>query len=384
MLFSTAEIEVLRLAGRLKAIPLDLGGFDTGLFSPAGIDGLCLYKLLYPTRNGRYLRLTPAGWELLYGLGYPYPKDACYITDPQKLRRRDEAAKLLFTCYRAGMDAFADTPGQLSQPPVYLSSAAARRNTAVTGAKVWAGCRMAGIVRLGQTAYMLHFMDGQGLLFQSEMSLFHKLTAGHCEQTAAVYTADSYLAAANGMLNEPSLPVNQKRANGWYSFAGAAQSLLMPLHLLECSDAGACQLTLMGLPDYREKLALLEDYRQPPDHDPDCDAFSASLGQPLLVAIDMDVKRLERAARRADKEGRRLMLLILESQSAALTLLLSSMGLAGSADFYALPEALFTEHFGLRLYEPPGTPYRTQEGGYLDAAALGSHCKAGKKARTPN
>ena len=98
----------------------------------------------------------------------------------------------------------------------------------------------------------------------------------------------------------------------------------------------------------------------------------------------MDVKRLERAARRADKEGRRLMLLILESQSAALTLLLSSMGLAGSADFYALPEALFTEHFGLRLYEPPGTPYRTQEGGYLDAAALGSHCKAGKKARTPN
>ena len=105
MLFSTAEIEVLRLAGRLKAIPLDLGGFDTGLFSPAGIDGLCLYKLLYPTRNGRYLRLTPAGWELLYGLGYPYPKDACYITDPQKLRRRDEAAKLLFTCYRAGRHA---------------------------------------------------------------------------------------------------------------------------------------------------------------------------------------------------------------------------------------------------------------------------------------
>lgn len=44
-------------------------------------------------------------------------------------------------------------------------SAAARRNTAVTGAKVWAGCRMAGIVRLGQTRLYVALHGRAGTAF---------------------------------------------------------------------------------------------------------------------------------------------------------------------------------------------------------------------------
>lgn len=185
MVFTTAEIEILRLAGWLKGVPLELRRMDGGLFSPAGIESLCLYKLLYVTKNGLYLKLTPAGWSLLEALCYHYPKDACYITDPQKL---------------------------------------ARRNPEFTGSKVWAGCRMAGILRLSDTAYLLHFMDGQGLLFQNELNLFHKLTSGRCEHTAGIYAADSYVAAAEGLLFEPDSTQDKRRPNVGAPFVRQAKA----------------------------------------------------------------------------------------------------------------------------------------------------------------
>lgn len=386
MVFTTAEIEILRLAGWLKGVPLELRRMDGGLFSPAGIESLCLYKLLYVTKNGLYLKLTPAGWSLLEVLCYHYPKDACYITDPQKLTRRNEAAKAMFTCYRAGIDIFADTPDRIADTSIYLSAIAARRNLEFTGSKVWAGCRMAGILRLLDTAYLLHFMDGQGLLFQNELNLFHKLTSGRCEHTAGIYAADSYVAAAEGLLFEPDAPQDKRRPNGWRSFREAGKSMTLPLHLLECSETGALQLMLMNLPDYRKtiaQLALCEDYRPPQEPFADFDAVSHSLGLPLLVGINLDVKRLGRACRAVRANRTKLMVVTLEAQTDAYKLLLTTARVQDSVDLVFLPDALFFEALGRRLYHPPMQPYQTTKGGYLDASDFTVHCKAGGQGKPP-
>lgn len=386
MFFSTAEIEILRLAGWFKGIPLELRRIDGGIFSPAGTESLCLYKLLYVTKNGLYLKLTPAGWSLLEHLGYHYPKDACYITDPQKLARRNEASKLLFTCYRAGIDIFADTPDRIAQTFVFLSSIAARRNPAFTGSKVWAGCRMAGIIRLLDTAYILHYMDGQGLMFQNEMNLFHKLTNGRCEHTAGIYAADSYVAAAEGLLFEPTFPEDKRRPNGWRSFKESGKSMTLPLHLLECGDIGALQLMLMNMPDYRQtiaKLALCEDYRPPQEPFADLDAVSHSLGLPLLVGIDMDVKRLGRACRAVRTNRTKLMVVTLEAQTEAYKLLLSTARMQDCIELVFLPDKLFFKALGRSLYRPPLQPYQTPKGGYLDAADFTVHRKAGGSTKPP-
>lgn len=381
MLFSLAEIEMLRLAGWFKSIPLELREYDTELFSPAGIASLCLHRLLYVTQNGQYLRLTPTGWELLSDLGYPYTKDAGYITDPQKIRRRTEAARMMFTCYRAGIGIFAETPEQLITAPTFLSSAAARRNKGIISSKVWAGCRLCGILRLADTAYIVHFVDDQGLQFQSEMSLFHRLVANRCENTAGIYAANRYREAAHFLLTEPPLSQDRKRANGWRSFREACKSTRLPLLLLECSDIGALQLQVMGTPGYREKilhLGLGSGYAPPPDNMPDVDALWD--GTPTVMAVDMDIKRLSRAYRTAKHLGfSTLRMLALPEQLDTLGELFYRTGMM---ELYGISKTILTSELGLELYEPSFTqPYQTKEGGTLIDSHIPNRRKAGGTAK---
>ena len=91
MIFDAAEIELLRLAGWFKGLPSDLSQrFASSVFSPAGIDALEAFHLLYHAGERRQYRLTPLGWEFLAGIGFPYPQDAKYVSDPVKTRRRED------------------------------------------------------------------------------------------------------------------------------------------------------------------------------------------------------------------------------------------------------------------------------------------------------
>lgn len=376
-MFSLAEIETLRLAGWFKNIPLELCRYGTELFSPAEIASLCLHRLLYVTQNGLYLRLTPTGWNLLHSIGYHYPKDANYITDTQKILRRNEASKIMFTCYRAGINMFSDTPEQLMNTSTYLSSAAARRNKEYKSSKVWAGCRLAGILRLADTAFVVHFTDDQGLQFQSEMSLFHKLVAGRCENTACIYAADSYRDAAHYILNEPPLSEERKRANGWRSFREACKNTRLPLFLLECSDIGALQLQVMNTPDYRDKvtrLTLGSDYAPPPAEMPDIDALWNRT--PLAMAVDMDIKRLSRAYGQVKRLGMgKLLIAALPEQMGALGELFRP---TGNVDFFGIPRETITNGLHLKLYEPSfRQTYETTEGVILIATDIPNSSKAG-------
>ena len=378
MLFDIAEIELMRLAGWLKGLPLTLCNFNTQLLSPAGIESLCYYRLLHITQSGRQLRLTPSGWDLLSNIGYSYPQDSKYISDSVKVARRNEAAKILFTFYRAELDVFADSPEELKNPSIYLSSAAARRNTEYRTTKVWGGCRLAGIGKLQNSAYMIHFIGEQGMYFSSEMELFHKLVANRSQSTACIFAADSYMNAAHWIINQPP-PSDKKRSGGWISFRDACKMTKLPLHLLECSDNGALQLQIMNTPDYRStiaKLALAGSYKPPHKELPDTDALSNNPSLPMVTAVDMDVKRIGRAYRTARSLGfQKLLVVALPEQLDTLAKLFASTNMM---EFYQIPTDNLMPAMGLKLYDPPREVYRTKKGELLYASDIPPRRKAGR------
>ena len=374
MNFNMAEIEALRLAGCYKSLPQELDSFQSELLSSAGIRSLCTLRLLRIDKQ-RNIRLTPAGWDLLSLLGHNYPRDKGYLSDPAKLRRRKEAALLMFTFYRAGIPVFAQSVAELPHSPIFLSAAAARRNTAISTANVWAGCRLAGIARVGEATFLLHYVDEKGIQFTSEMELFQKLTANHCARTACIYAAASYREAI-GWIQSTAPPLDNKRG-GWVSFRDACKRTVLPVHLLECSNTGAVQLAVMNTPGYRERIAHLVTvscYQPPPPTLPDADAILEGL--PLVTAVDMDVKRIGCAYREARKLGfATIRVVALTEQLDALSELLHPLGVT---ELYDIAQADLMRAMQLAFYEPSSEPYRTKEGGVLSVSDIPFRRKAGR------
>ena len=150
----------------------------------------------------------------------------------------------------------------------------------------------------------------------------------------------------------------------------------------------------MAMEKYRPKMAglLLGKGYQPPDpHIPDSDGLlsDGKARLPFVAAVDMDLKRIDRAYRAARETGYpKLALGALEPQAKALQLIYQ---VTGKAVVYsvAIPDLLKSLRDSgrqgladaLRLYEPPTAAYITQEGGALHASAVPSHRKAGEPVR---
>lgn len=373
MNFTMAEIEVLRLVGRYKSLPQELEQFQTRMLSPAGIQSLCHHSLLRRDTSN-CLRLTPSGWDFLAHIGYDYPRDKNYVTDQQKLLRRKEAAVIMFTFYRAGMDVFSDNADSLTSPSLYLSSTAARRNFDLGTSKIWAGCRLAGIARMCDIAYAVHHTDDSGMQFVGEMDLFHRLTIGRCERTACIYADKSYRDAASWLTPDQLEP---PRRGGWVSFYGASERTDLPIHLLETTNTGALQLMVMNTPNYRERVArsALRGRYLPPRADlPETDGVMK--GCPMVSAIDMDIKRIARVLEVGKRVGVPMTYLVaMAEQLPALGDLFMDTGMV---DLYELkPEALLKD-FSCSLFEPSTESYHTQEGGLLDASDIPIRRKAGR------
>lgn len=376
MIFDAAEIEILRLAGWFKGLPSGLAGrFDSTIFSPAETAPLENLGLLYLSPGRGQYRLTPLGWAFLAEIGFPYPQDAKYVSDPAKTRRREQAAKVMFTFHRAGFDVFRDRLEDLDAPGVFLSTEAMQRSLRRQNTKVWNGLRMCGVGRLGDWGCLVHFADRRGMYFVNEMTRFRQAAAG-CARTISVYAADRYTDAAWWLLHEP--PAGEtKHKSDWTSFCTAARMTQMPLHLLECGDAGAVQLLVMGTPDYREKIARLvlsDAYRPPQSSLPDTDATLD--GIPLVVAMDMDVKRLQRACQTAFGAGLpRLSIAAFPEQMGTLVEL---FGAVGQIEFYQVEKEQVADALGLRLHDPGREPFHGKEGGYVYTSQIPPRKKAGR------
>lgn len=370
MLFSERDMEALRLLCWCQyVLPEDL----SRLLSAAEYENLIALKLIRRHKKSGALMLAGGGALLLKTI---YGASAIpHVTPSYRgsiIQRRLHLSHLVLTSYRGRIDPFAATMAELEKPPALFLSALARDR----GANPWGSTRVAAIAHLGDLLCAMHYVcPGIGkLALTDELNAFTNQTARFRDlRRAFLFAGESY----GDILAE--LENSEPRTDTkLISYGAAYQCLQFPVHLLSCDDTGAVQLQIMSVPDYRRKLtrAALRGSYQPSENP----AWDASFqGMPFVMAVDMDLRRLDTAISIARQEGHpQIAVAALEGQ--AETVLFPRYRDTGKARVFILTGEAISEVTGRPPvpYSPPRTQFLTAEGDVIDAPPFKAPGRAGR------
>lgn len=380
MLLDTADIELLRLVGWFKNMPLlekkstAEMSFNSDMFSNATLNTLQEYGLLSVMPGGRNLcRLKPQGYRLLEDIGYRYPQDSKYVSDTKILTRRKEAALTALTFYRAGCNVFADDILSLQTPQVYLSSAAIRRNKVLPN-NTFGGSRFCGIGRDYINTYLCYYLDNPNtqLYFSNEMRMFHNATSKIQCSSSIAYFGKSYESIADVILSKPQEKTGRK--NDAVTFYEAYRRTSLPVYLIECSDTGAAQLLILGQENYRMKIAqaaLGEQFAIPYQSIKGSDASFNNM--PVVIGLDMDIRRIRSVFKSAKSTGiDTIAVIALKEQLSAIARLCSPI----KPELFGIDKEDALKALDLKLYEPKIEAYKTENGGFIRAENIKTNRKA--------
>lgn len=333
---------------------------------------LCLGLIQYHEKSGAFT-LTRKGRSFLQtvmtlpDLTKSYHKDA--------VERRLRLTNLALTAYRGAANIFLTAPKELNDSPTLFLSAITRGR----GSNPWGSTRVAAIAHLGDLFCAIHYVcPGIGkLALTDELAAFSNQTAQFPgAKRAFLFAGESY----KDILSE--LETDTQTDTKLISYGGAYQCLQLPVHLLSCNDTGAVQLQIMAQPDYRTRLAraaLKEEYQPPPPDVPVWDAIYQD--RPLVIAADMDLRRLEAAIQAAHSRGvKQIAAAALEKQ--AKSVLIPRYQNTGQAQVFALTKEAITEVTGRPPvpYTPPHTQFITEKGDVVDVPPIRISGKTGGQA----
>ena len=99
-------------------------------------------------------------------------------------------------------------------------------------------------------------------------------------------------------------PSGRNGKKGFTDYSQAYPRLGIPVSLVSCDDTGAMQLAIMRQMDYRTRIAQAAfGARWKPEDDRLPEADGHVDGNPLVIAVDMDLRRLERGLPRRVPTG---------------------------------------------------------------------------------
>ncbi len=369
MLITDREMDFLRLAGWCKSLSPALAGKIAGAQVQKALerDGFI--------SAGKTVRLKPAGYRLLKSVGWDYPQDTKYRSDETTVKNRIDAAQIVYLHYRAGINVFADSLPDLRHAPTYLPSFAVRRNKSLAG-NVFHGSRFSGILRTLDTAYLvLNISNAAGkMYYSSELHLFHNVVAPlNLKHFAILCAADSYQGAYERLAIEPENAAKPVRKNDAVSYADMYRVSQLPVHIISLDDTGAKQLMIMAQEKYRARIAeaAAGTVQNAPSY---CDALLNS--QPLVVAVDMDIKRIDKAIDAARKDGyEKIAIVALHEQFSKFL----NRRYKGRAELYEITNGIVHCAFPSlgTLRSPSKTPFITAEGRYVDVSDFYENSKTG-------
>ena len=369
MLFSERDIDVLRLLCWCQYI---LPEYLSGIVERYETDMLIELGLIKQHEKSGALILTGNGKACVRRLFH----DAPNITlpyDPPLIERRLRISKLTLTAYRAGFQVFTSSPEDLiSSPSFFLTSL-----TRGKGFNPWGSTRIAALARMGDLLCAMHYVcEGIGkIALTNELAAFSNQTAQiRKTRRALVFSGETY----GEVLSELENVSTEPNAKMIY-YGDAYRCVRLPIHLLSCDDTGAMQLQLMAVPEYRQRLtraALQGDYEPPPGNAAAWDAVYR--GMPFVLAVDMDLRRIDAALELADMAGcPKIAIAALPGQVDAL--LSTRYRESGRARVFDLTNQALEEVPGYSptLYRPGKTQYLTQKGAVIDAAFIQAGRTAG-------
>jgi len=306
MLLDHCDLMSLRLAGIYRWLPFDslsVFGFDCCKTEIKRLASLDMVKI---ARSGSYLRLAEKGTAALEESGYPADKEGwrAYGNSPA-LRRRLEVVSVMLTALRAGIDPLQKQVDALRNQPVFFPAFALR----VGAGNLMNAASCVGFGHWGEKAYMLQYTgpENRGMCLTNELTHFHNLSSvlDPNAQTpmAMIFAGPSYRQVYD-RLQKP-LP-NTHNGKGFVDYAAVYGRSDMPIHLLSCDETGARQLAVMCEPDCNAKLARASFGEGWTPRDADIQEADGHVeGSPLVIAVDMDVRRVERVIAAARRQGRR-------------------------------------------------------------------------------
>ena len=374
MLFSVRDIELLRLLRWCRFVdPNDI----RNQFDDITIQNLMTLKLIRVHKATGVFTLTAEGSKLLDTQFRDMPELNRLSYQSAAIERRIRVSKLTLTAYRAGLSVFATRLSALEEDAAYFLPTLMRGR----GANPWGNSRVAALLRLGATLYAAHCVyPGVGnLLLHDEWNAFRNNTSQIERVSRSFFFAgESY----QSVLEELCRP-STGRDGRLVSYGEAWRSLSAPVHLLACTDAGALQLRLMSIPDYRQRLthaALRSKFTPAPPEIPYWDALFD--GIPFVIAADMDLRRIDAAAETARKQGiGKIAIAGLGSQ--VREVLNRRYKEPGLARVFTLTDEALRSLGDMELYTPSPEGYRTAEGGVIHAPLIQISGKTGRPAGKP-
>jgi hypothetical protein len=297
----------LRLAGIYRWLPFDNlnhYGFD-GLAEDAGT--LVSAGLLSVARSGKFCKLTAQGYRFLQERGCPCltKNRRPYDNDPA-LRGRLETAAVMLTALRAGIDPLRDHADALRNQPVFLPAFVMR--TGQGNLMNAASC--IGLGHWGDSAYMIQYTgpDNHGMYLTNELTHFNNMASlfdgRRHTPMSLIFAGPDYKRIYERL--QKRLPAGGYKGKGYVDFADVYRQAELPIHLLSCDETGARQLAVMMEPDYKSKIARAAfggDWQPIDPGIPEADGCVN--GNPLVIAVDMDLRRVERVIDAARRRGRR-------------------------------------------------------------------------------
>ncbi|MDR2903293.1 MAG: hypothetical protein LBU77_02120, partial [Clostridiales bacterium] len=257
------------------------------------------------SRDKKTCRPRPAAYALLKDAGFDFAPDITTQSKSKFLARRNIAAQILQTFKTAGISVFNYSLPRQIEESLYVASFAARQHNK---GNPFGSTRFHGIFCTAQEAFLVYYADSFGVFYQNELALFHNFiqTTG-ISRCAIIMMGKSTAAIAEDIFSERNDKAKEKARFKQDSFKRVFETTTLPVHFVPIGDAGAQMLKFMLNPDYRTataKAVLGKKYMPIYAGMTDTDAVHPMPPKnPGVVAVDMNVNRIDRALASARRAG---------------------------------------------------------------------------------
>ncbi|MDR2903684.1 MAG: hypothetical protein LBU77_04185 [Clostridiales bacterium] len=381
MLLSIKDMELLRVLCWCKNMSADASDIFQNAYTQEDVLTLKHLDLVSVSRDKSILRPRPAAYKLLSDAGFDFTPDTKIQTNPKLLARRNIAAQILQTFKTAGISVFNYSLPRRIEKPLYVASFAARQQDK---GNPFGSTRFHGIFCTTQEAFLVYYVDSFGVFYQNELALFHNfIQATGISRCAIIMMGKSTLEIAAAVLSEKDDKAKEKSRFKQDSFKRVFETTTLPVHFIPLGDAGAQMLKIMLNPDYRTataKAVLGKRYIPIYAGMTDSDAIHPMAPKNSgVVAVDMDVNRIDRALASARRAGfEKIALYALQEQ---IPFLKNRYANEGVAEIFGIniDHIKSTIGFDIELEKHPPAAYVTSEGRCFDVADIANYRKAGRQ-----
>lgn len=311
MVLDSYDLEFLKLCGLARYMPCSLAEkYSLPMFGKQTTSSLLLNGYIKEVKGDcRCFRLKHKGKELLQGLGYDFPDDARPHKSGSIFKRRVISAELNLLLHTAGFNVYAKYMKHLEKDLTYLPSLTFR---AVTKSKVLAGTRFYGMLRIGQTAYVIYHAESEadGIIPNYERDTFTSSLSRveNIKNIVIIIAGRTMEGLTRAMFPEKK----QSLDGGFVAYSELTREWHYDFCLLPMDVGGVNQMRIMTMPTVRRDILERLGDTNLPSSLSRCDGMDDE--NVYIYGADMNISHVERAVNQAMHTKKAINIIALPNQ----------------------------------------------------------------------